>query len=85
MTPWQWWATPTFCRGEGEWMLGEFESREDAIRAANHEFRPGTSFSIIEARASTDARHFDGNADIIPFVRTRNEEILTTSRKAVSA
>ncbi len=70
MTPWAWWAGHI---GE-DYDIAEAASREDVIAAARREISPGETFQIIEARSSAD-RRFDG-ADVIPFVRTRNHEII---------
>ena len=70
MTPWAWWAGHI---GE-DYEIAEASSRDAVIQAARREIAPSAPFQIIEARSSTD-RHFDG-ADVIPFVRTRNHEII---------
>lgn len=84
MTPWQWWAVPECCRSDGEWSIGECDTREQIIAAANRELPPETPFFIIEARSSTDARYYDGNHELVPFKRTRNEERLVTGMRAVA-
>ena len=73
MTPWRWWAGMI---GEHTYDLaGDCATREDVIRAALHELTPGERFQIVEARSSEDVRH--EGSDCVPFLRTRNHEILT--------
>lgn len=85
MTPWQWWAASVPGHDEGEWELGEFDSRDEAIAAANKEFGIGEPFYVIEARSSTAAKYGSGNFEIVPFVRTRNKERLIAGPRAVAA
>lgn len=73
MTPWQWWAgeldNPTYD------LAGDCATREDVIREAIRFLKPGEQFRIVEARSSED-RRYEGS-DHIPFLRTRNNEIIT--------
>lgn len=69
-SPFAWyWKFPDD-EGYGE----ECASREAVIAAALKEVLPGEAFEIIEARMST-AREHEG-ADIVPFTRSRNHEVL---------
>lgn len=81
MTPWQWWAADEDDACCGEWNMGEFSSRAEAIAGANRELPPGTPFRIIEARSS-ESLQYEG-ADIVPFLRSRNQERLVTGPRAV--
>lgn len=76
MTPWSWWAGHI---GE-DYAIAEASSREAVIDAARREIGPGETFQIVEARSSTD-RRFEG-VDVIPFVRTRNHEIISPESDA---
>ncbi len=75
MTPWKW----RFGYHDGfdtcEAYVSDFPNREAAIAAALRETLPGERFHIIEARSSESMKH--EQADVIPFLRTRNHEILT--------
>lgn len=75
MTPWMWFAG---CVGDDAYELAEEGSREAVIKAAMRELAPGETFQIIEARMSTAAK-YEG-WDFVPFLRTRNHEIVTASR-----
>jgi hypothetical protein len=76
MTPWQWWAETDFGDGDGfgQYNVGPEPSREAIIAAALRESVPGELFIIVEARESEDMR-YEGE-DFIPFLRTRNKEML---------
>lgn len=78
MTPWSWWAGAI---GEPIYNIAcEEPTREAVIRAAMRELGAGDRFRIIEARSSEDAR-YEGS-DFVPFLRTRNEEIITVGPQA---
>lgn len=74
MTPWRWFA------GElGDWIYDlacDEPSRDAAILTALRTgcLKPGDRFRVIEARSS-EAKAHDGE-DCVPFLRTRNEEIV---------
>jgi len=73
MSPWSWWAGVP---GERTYDLAcDCATREDAIREGLRELQPGERFQIIEARSSEAAEH--EGSDCVPFLRTRNHEILT--------
>lgn len=73
MTPWAWWAGEP---SEETYDLAcEKPTREAAIAEAMRQLNRGEQFRIIEARASTAAK-YEG-ADFVPFMRTRNHEVLT--------
>lgn len=72
MTPWTWFAGRL---DEEVYDLAEESTREKAIEIASQELSAGEQFRIIEARASTQKK-YEG-ADFIPFLRTRNAEIIT--------
>lgn len=73
MTPWAWWAGEI---DDDVYSLAmEEPTREAAIREASRLLRPGDQFRIVEARSSTD-RRYEGS-DFVPFLRTRNNEIVT--------
>lgn len=73
MTPWRWWAGEI---GADTYDLaGDCASREDVIRQACRELKPGEQFQIIEARSSGAIKH--EGSDCVPFLRTRNHEVLT--------
>lgn len=73
MTPWRWWAGHP---GESNFDVAcECSSREEAIREACRNLGPGDQFVIVEARQS-EAAKYEG-AECIPFLRTRNRELLT--------
>lgn len=72
MTPWEWYA------GELDddcYSLANEPSREAVIREASRWMKAGEQFRIIEARASSDMR-YEGS-DFVPFLRTRNYEVVT--------
>lgn len=73
-TAWQWWATPRAAYHEGEWTLGEFSTREEAVAAGMEATEHGEFFYVVEARSSTAKKH--EGAEIVPFVATRNLEII---------
>jgi hypothetical protein len=78
MTPWQWWAGEAEnVDAEGQYDV-DFDTREAAIAWANREYPADTAFYMIEARSSTDVRH--EGADIVPFLRVRNKELLRTPK-----
>lgn len=80
MTPWAWWAGSP---GEETYDIAcEVPTREEAIREALRSLGPGDKFQIIEARMSEDKR-YEG-ADFVPFVRTRNHEIMTVGPHAAA-
>jgi hypothetical protein len=73
MTGWEWWAGDI---DEDDYGLeGGCPTRDDVILRASRGMNPGDQFRIIEARSSTD-RRYEGS-DIVPFLRTRNKEIIT--------
>ncbi len=72
MTPWSWWAGSP---GEQSYDIAEASTRDEVIRMACRELGPGDTFQIIEARSSEAAKH--EGSDCVPFLRTRNHEILT--------
>jgi hypothetical protein len=83
MTPWSWfYGEADVVDSEGQYDLGDFETKEAAIAAANRDLPPATPFYVIEARSSTDVR-FEG-ADFVPFLRTRNKKRLTTGLRVVA-
>ncbi|KAB2680526.1 hypothetical protein [Brucella tritici] len=75
MTPWTWYAGHL---DDDVYDLAEATTREKVIEAALEEvtgwLNPGDRFRIIEARSS-DAKKYEG-ADFVPFLRTRNAEII---------
>lgn len=73
MTPWSWWAGEL--DADAYDLAAEEKTREAAIQVASRQLKPGEQFQIIEARSSTDAK-YEG-ADLVPFLRTRNHEIIT--------
>jgi hypothetical protein len=73
MTPWSWYAGHP---GEFTYDLAvDCASREDAIREALRELSAGETFQVIEARSSEASKH--EGSDCVPFLRTRNHEVLT--------
>lgn len=81
MTPWQWWAGEVGdVDAEGVYALGEFATRDEAVTAAQREYPAGTDFYMIEARSSEALEH--EGADMIPFLRTRNREVMTVPTPA---
>ncbi|ABS14244.1 hypothetical protein I6H96_02600 [Brucella anthropi] len=72
MTPWTWHAGSL---GEDVYDLAEEPTRERVIEEASRYLAAGDKFQIIEARSSTDVK-YEG-ADFVPFLRTRNHEIIT--------
>jgi hypothetical protein len=80
MTPWRWWAgeldDDAYC------LAGDEPTREAVIQQAIFGMKPGDQFRIIEARSSTD-RRYEGS-DLVPFLRTRNHEIITVGPRALS-
>lgn len=79
MTFWQWWWLE-YDGQEQEGWTGGCASREAAISEAQREVPVGAQFLVIEARSSSAAKH--GGADWIPFLRTRNRELLTNGPAA---
>lgn len=73
MTPWSWWAGEI---GEDCYDLAcECKTREEAIQQALRRVSVGERFNIVEARSS-EAKEHEGS-DLVPFLRTRNAEVLT--------
>ncbi|WP_313026717.1 hypothetical protein [Brucella sp.] len=76
MTPWTWFAGNL---GDDVYDLAEADTREKVIAAALDAstgwLKPGDQFRIVEARSST-AKKYEGS-DFVPFLRTRNAEIIT--------
>lgn len=71
MTPWTWFAGEI---DEDVYELAEENTREKVIEAAMRHLSVGDQFRIIEARSST-AKKYEGS-DFVPFLRTRNLEII---------
>ncbi|KAB2738576.1 hypothetical protein F9K90_07810 [Brucella anthropi] len=71
MTPWTWFAGEV---DEDVYELAEENTREKVIEAAMRHLSVGDQFRIIEARSST-AKKYEGS-DFVPFLRTRNLEII---------
>lgn len=76
MTPWTWFAGNL---DDDVYDLAESGTREKviatALDASTGWLKPGDQFRIVEARSST-AKKYEGS-DFVPFLRTRNEEIVT--------
>ena len=76
MTPWTWFAGNL---DDDVYDLAEADSREKVIAAALDAstgwLKPGDQLRIVEARSST-AKKYEGS-DFVPFLRTRNAEIIT--------
>lgn len=72
MSPWSWWAGEI---DEIGYSLGEENTREEIIRVVSSWMKPGDQFRIVEARASSD-KQYEGS-DFVPFLRTRNHEVIT--------
>lgn len=72
MTPWTWWAGEL---DDDTYGLAEGSTREAVILEASRQMKTGQQFRIVEARASEDRRH--EGSDCVPFLRTRNHEIIT--------
>lgn len=74
MTPWRWFAGDV---DDHVYSLAcDCLSRDEAIRQAVRRLRTGELFQIIEARSTEDVRAI-GREDYVPFLRTRNHEVLT--------
>lgn len=72
MTRWEWWAGIV---GEPIYdVAGGCSSREEVIAEALRNVSADEDIQIIEAVSSTAAK-YDG-ADHVPFVRTRNHEVI---------
>lgn len=69
--PWAWYWKHADDESYGE----ECPTREAVIAAAHREVRPGETFEIVEARMSESVEH--EGSDFIPFLRSRNHEVLT--------
>lgn len=81
MTLWQWWAGfYDEVQEDGSYSLGEFNTREEAIAAGLRDTVRGQRFHIIEARSSQSMK-YEG-ADIVPFLRKRNAEVLVNGPQA---
>lgn len=76
MTPWTWFAGNL---DDDVYDLAEADTREKVIAAALDAstgwLKPGAQSRIVEARSST-AKKYEGS-DFVPFLRTRNKEIIT--------
>lgn len=55
-------------------LAADAPTREAAIERASQQLNVGDQFQIIEARSS-DAQKYEGS-DFVPFLRTRNHEIV---------
>lgn len=75
MTPWSWYWKFTGDESYGE----ECSSRDEVIAAAHREAVAGDEIEIVEARMSESIKH--EGSDFIPFLRTRNHEVLTVPAK----
>jgi hypothetical protein len=76
VTPWEFWAgSYGNFEYEDAFELGGYATREAAIEAGRAEW-PGKVFYIVEGRASTAARYYDGSYETIPFKRQRNRELI---------
>jgi hypothetical protein len=73
MTPWRWWVGHFEEIECYEGYSNEVASRDEAIAWGKKEW-PGQLFYIIEARSSEAMQH--EGADIVPFLRTRNKELI---------
>lgn len=71
MTRWEWWAGSL---DEDTYDLANEQTREDAIRVASFGMKPGEKFRIVEARSSSNKKYEE--SDFVPFLRTRNHEII---------
>lgn len=76
MSPWAWYWKHADDEAYGE----ECATREAVIAAAHREVQPGELFEIIEARMSEAVEH--EWSDVVPFLRSRNHEILTAPLQA---
>ncbi len=74
---WEWYAGEVDCF---TYDLGCALSREEVIAQAEGRMKPGEQFQIIEAKASQAAK-YEGS-DHVPFLKTRNFEIVTVSKEA---
>lgn len=81
MTGWEWWAGDM--DDDGYALEGACQTKEELIRRVSRYMKTGDQFRIIEARSSTD-RRYEGS-DFVPFLRTRNKEIITVGPVAVDA
>lgn len=76
MTPWSWYA------GEVDEFVYDLAcdepSREAVINTAVAQLEVGDQFQIIEARSS-EAKRQENDDGIIPFLRTRNHELVTVT------
>ncbi len=72
MTPWTWFAGNL---DDEVYDLAEEGTREKVIEETTRQLSPGQQFRIIEARSSS-AKKYEGS-DFVPFLRTRNAEIIT--------
>lgn len=80
MTPWRWWAGAL---GEPCYDLAsDCPTREEAIQEALRNVAVGDQFRIVEARSS-EAAKYEGS-DLVPFLRTRNHEVLTAGPTLLS-
>lgn len=81
MTPWRWWWLEEGGDEHGGW-CGDCATREDAIASARRELGHGASFFVMEARSSS-AAEYEGS-DCVPFLRTRNRELLVSGVRSLS-
>jgi len=73
MTKWYWYAGEI---GDDTYdLVSDAPTREDAIKEASRQLQIGDRFQIIEARSS-QAKKYEGS-DFVPFLRTRNHEIVS--------
>jgi hypothetical protein len=81
MTGWEWWAGDI---DEDDYGLeGGIPTKDEVIRRVSRYMKPGDRFRVIEARSSAD-RRYEGS-DFVPFLRTRNKEIVTVGPVAIDA
>lgn len=78
MTPWSWWVGTEGGVADGVYDVAECETRDEAVKAGCREVHRGQRFHIIEARCSTAKRPWTEEDALMPFLRTRNHEILTS-------
>lgn len=84
LTDWQWWVgTAESVELEGIYDIGEFATRDEAIRAALRDLPAGDRFAIVEARLWD--RSTEPPDDIQWFARARNKETLTAGPHLVGA
>ena len=80
MSGWAWWGWRCLAMKTYD-LATDCATREDAVREALRNVGPNEVIQVIEAKVST-AKRYEG-ADFVPFIGTRNHEIIDRQLREV--